>query len=246
MNKLPLEQPPEEGEGLTEWLTRMFILLNGVFQTIFDLETISSVPSTVFDGMMRFFNSAAPPEITYPGPWVMVDGVWRPMTPDPDGYSVSPVEILNVADFTIQNPVGTDIVTQIIFGAGSGIPTDEAMVDANGTVTINYDGWVDIIVRVNVSRSTSNQSAKTILSYDINGNMSLRSQLIRSFSSDSSSEFTFIVGRVFTAGDIVKFYQTRDSSGVDDGGLYSFFPTLMALGDVPSAVLSIQRQIVEV
>ena len=246
MNKLSSEQPPGEDESLKEWLTRLVININGILSTIFDLEHVRQLPEKIVDGMLRYFPSAMPPEITYPGPWVVIDGVWQPMTLNPDGYLVSCVSMIDVADYTLQNPTGVDVVAQIKFGPASGTPTDEAMVDANGAITINYDGWVELLVRVNVSRSGSSQSAAVILSYDVNGVMSQRSQLIRLFSQHTSTEFTFFVDREFAVGDVVKFYQTRDSSGTNDGGLYPFTPALPALGAVPSATLKIHRQIVEI
>lgn len=72
------EQPPAESPTLREWLTRVLNQINGAFSQIFDLE-VSNMPNIIVDGMLRYFNQAIPPDIDYEGPWIVVDGVWRPM-----------------------------------------------------------------------------------------------------------------------------------------------------------------------
>lgn len=76
--KILQEQPPTENSRLSEWLTRVLNQINGALEQVLDLQ-ISDLPLSIYDGMLRFFGEPIPPDILYGGPWIVVDGVWRPM-----------------------------------------------------------------------------------------------------------------------------------------------------------------------
>ena len=76
---LPQEQPPEGGPELTEWLTRMVILINGSLQNTQVLDPVGELPERIFEGQMVHFNQAILPNITAAGVWVVIGGVWKQM-----------------------------------------------------------------------------------------------------------------------------------------------------------------------
>lgn len=78
---LPQEQPPvDDPVLLAEWLTRTVILINGALTTISNYEPTGSLPEKTFEGLTAFFDRAILPDITHPGPWVIVEGSWKPLT----------------------------------------------------------------------------------------------------------------------------------------------------------------------
>lgn len=81
MIQLPQEQPPvDDPVQLAEWLTRTVILINGALESNNDFEPTGVIPDKTFEGMVRFFDQALLPDITYAGPWVVVGGTWKPLT----------------------------------------------------------------------------------------------------------------------------------------------------------------------
>lgn len=79
--KVLLEQPPFiEDDLLKEWLTRTVIMINAAFDQELFMDPVGQLPPHIQDGMMVFFNQAIAPDITHAGPWIVVGGVWKPMT----------------------------------------------------------------------------------------------------------------------------------------------------------------------
>jgi len=79
MSYISQEQPPAKDRPLKEWLSRQTIAINNALRNIFNLNKTRLLPGKVIDGMLRFFPNPIDPDIAYPGPWIVIDGVWRPM-----------------------------------------------------------------------------------------------------------------------------------------------------------------------
>ena len=79
---IPQEQPPvNDPVLLTEWLTRMIILINGALSASQNYEPTGSIPERQFNGMVKYFDREILPDITHAGIWAIVEGVWKPLTP---------------------------------------------------------------------------------------------------------------------------------------------------------------------
>tara|TARA_R110000744_G_C19371578_1_gene562702 strand:+ start:5348 stop:5599 length:252 start_codon:yes stop_codon:yes gene_type:complete len=82
MRIVSIGRPPMGDEDqLEEWLDRLVISINSAIQVNGNFEIAKSLPAKIEEGMVLFFDKIILPEITYTGPWVVVDGVWKPLTP---------------------------------------------------------------------------------------------------------------------------------------------------------------------
>lgn len=74
------EQPPADTPAnLKEWLVRLRDdTLNGL-NTAKDFITSGQLPGYIYDGLVQFFSGPIPPDIDHAGPWVVINGEWRPL-----------------------------------------------------------------------------------------------------------------------------------------------------------------------
>ena len=80
MSGLGLEQPPvDDPIRLAEWLTRMMNQIDAELERVWDMEPTGILPNKIQNGMVRYF-VAGTPTIPTEGPYVVVNGVWTPMT----------------------------------------------------------------------------------------------------------------------------------------------------------------------
>jgi len=82
-DRLAEMSPPTGDPALRAWLSDLVRQINDVLDTVGDIDHSIDIPTYPTESMMRFFPHAiSGTEITYPGPWVYVDGLWRPMVSD--------------------------------------------------------------------------------------------------------------------------------------------------------------------
>lgn len=75
------QPPPITDPDMASWVMRLVSSINGELERIQDLEPTGIYPDKIQDGMIRYFKEAiVDTDITGPGPWCVVDGVWVPMT----------------------------------------------------------------------------------------------------------------------------------------------------------------------
>lgn len=148
--------------------------------------------------------------------------------------------VLTAPSTVNQIPSGLDTALQVSFGPAQGTPGDAVMVDANGTITFNQTGVYFVNGYGNIERQGSSGGVTTTLfRFLING---VQYTNTKGVDLDSTGvmfpyEFTFPV-TVTTAGTTLVFEIMRDSSGVNNGGLYTH-TNLGGWSNVPSAQINI-------
>ena len=82
LRRIPNEQPPPfDDPRQVEWLTRIVLLINGALTDTVDFTPVPDLPPYITNGTARYFNRAIPlTDITSPGPWMYVEGVWQKLT----------------------------------------------------------------------------------------------------------------------------------------------------------------------
>jgi len=146
-----------------------------------------------------------------------------------------------VATSTVtQLPSGLDNPLQVSFGAAQGTSGDAVMIDANGLITFNQTGLYLINGYGNIERQGSSGGVTvTLFRFLVNG---VQSSTTKGVELDSTGvmfpyELTIPIN-ITTAGTTMSFEIMRDSSGVNNGGLYTH-TNLGGWSNVPSAEISI-------
>jgi len=129
-----------------------------------------------------------------------------------------------VATSTVtQLPSGLDNPLQVSFGAAQGTSGDAVMIDANGLITFNQTGLYLINGYGNIERQGSSGGVTvTLFRFLVNG---VQSGSTKGVELDSTGvmfpyELTIPIN-ITTAGTTMSFEIMRDSSGVNNGGLYT-------------------------
>ena len=155
--------------------------------------------------------------------------------------SLSSSLLLSSSSTSNQEPSGLDTVLQVTFGAASGSASDPVQLAADGTITFNEAGLYLFNGFGNFERQGSSGGVSvTLFRALINGS---QVGVIKAVELDSTG--VMIPYEVTTpiqasAADTLTWEILRDSSGVDQGGLYTH-TNLSAWDDVPSASINIYR-----
>jgi hypothetical protein len=239
--RLPEEQTPtsEEPERLREWLSRMVILINGGFNSLFDFAAEPTVPDKAFEGMQRYFDEAKLPEIRYAGPWIYTNGEWRPEIADPN-VDVLPIDYLFAMEgesYNDQVPVGVDIPLQVEFGPPQS--QNNVTMDAAGTIVFGLQRYVTMHFRLTLHRLAIANTAMMVM-WSTRDGIESNTTLLKSL--QTNGEFMdYIAETTFQSepGAEYQFWIMRDSSGADDGGLYPYPVAHPDISDVPSTWMRI-------
>ena len=140
---------------------------------------------------------------------------------------------LDAESYVNQLPSATDTPLQISFGNAQ--TTSIINLQANGTITFVASGYFDIRIRVNVGRTNNTGIAVLLARALVNGTQLGPTQSVRMNNAafNIPLEFTFSIFPFL--GTQLKFEIMRDSSGVDDGGIFAFDPTLPGWNNSASA-----------
>jgi hypothetical protein len=157
------------------------------------------------------------------------------------GGQMDATQVLNAASYSDQVPSGLDVALQVNFGAAQGTSSDPVMVSAAGLVTFNQTGLYLVNGMGNVERTGSGGVATLLFRPLVNGTPVgvVKGFDIGTGQSMMPYEIT-IPFYVSVAGTTFTFEILRDSSGVDDGGLYDHV-TASSWDNVPSANLQIWK-----
>lgn len=147
---------------------------------------------------------------------------------------------------TEQEPTGTGVAgaTQIEFGPAVNTSADPVNLLADGTVQVNQTGLYRIKVAAQFGRDDTTGTARLLFRVLINGVQAGRSvnfNIINARSTDYFENDTWIT---LPQGTELTFEVMRDSSGADNGGLFSFTPTPDGGNEwnfSPSAAIRIER-----
>lgn len=160
-------------------------------------------------------------------------------------YEIVNTVLLDTFSIVAQNAVSIDVPIQIDFGAAQTSADNSASIDANGTVTFNRAADYDIEIILHTSRDMTNDEAVLIFSAQVNGNFVGSSLAVTITDKQQATEHAITFVQNFQVGDTLAYFMTRDSSGVNDGGLFPLTPVNVALPPVRSAKLKVSRRDVD-
>jgi hypothetical protein len=138
-----------------------------------------------------------------------------------------------------QVPSGLDTPLQVTFGAAQNTSTDPVMLDALGNITFNQTGLYLFNGYANFERQGSSGGVTvTLFRALLNGVQTGPTRGVDLSGTGIMFPYELTLPIQVSAGDVLTWEIMRDSSGVDQGGMY----THTALGpwdDVPSAQIEI-------
>lgn len=153
--------------------------------------------------------------------------------------NISVASILEGQSFITQNPIALDTPYQVLWG--SAVSNADCSIASNGVVTINTTGLYSITFNLNFGRSNNVGISKLVARLETNGTPTGFVQVCQMDTSTNISPFNGTVLRSFSTTNIITLQLLRDSTGANDGGLYTFDPVLAGWSNSPSAAIRIQR-----
>ena len=149
--------------------------------------------------------------------------------------------VLTAVDTTNQEPSGLDSPLQVTFGAAQGTATDPVMLDALGNITFNQGGLYLFNGYANFERQGSSGGVSvTLFRALINGVQSGPTKGVELSGTGIMFPYELTLPIQVNAGDVLTWEILRDSSGVDEGGLY-IHTNSGPWSNVPSADVNIYK-----
>lgn len=153
----------------------------------------------------------------------------------------APKTVLIASSNVAQEPSGLDTPLQINYGSAQGTVSDPVMLAANGDITINESGYYDInaiysMGRQGASGGTADLFIRGLLNAVQSGNPI--SAIIDNTNTVIPTQLE--IQGFLEAGDVLVAELVRDSTGMDDGGLFSITSSI-GWGDSPSAAVRILK-----
>lgn len=156
--------------------------------------------------------------------------------PTPVGIALA---LYATSPLTSQKPTAVDSPIQLTFGsAQSGT---YASLSSLGAVTINQSGVYHFAITLRYNRDNSTGNANIYSRLLLNGAQTLGSNAItlQNAGHITPQNISLIVS--FEAGDVITAELYRDSSGTNDGGIYSSSPVLSGWALSPACSLLIHK-----
>lgn len=155
--------------------------------------------------------------------------------------SLAVTNVLNTTDTDNQLPSGLDTPLQVLFGIAQGTIADPVMVDALGNITFNESGIYLFNGYANFERQGSS-GGNAVIAFRalLNGVQAGVTKMVELKDVGTSVPYDLTLPINATAGDVLTWEIMRDSSGVDQGGLYAH-TLLGGWSNVPSVSVSIYK-----
>lgn len=149
--------------------------------------------------------------------------------------------VLNATDTHNQTPSGLDTPLQVLFGIAQGTGTDPVMVDVSGNITFNESGIYLFNGYANFERQGSS-GGNAVIAFRalLNGVQAGVTKMVELKDVGTGVPYDLTLPINATAGDVLTWEIMRDSSGVDQGGLYAH-TLLGGWSNVPSVSVSIYK-----
>lgn len=155
--------------------------------------------------------------------------------------NISATQVLNGTSSVNQTPSGLNAPIVVSFGAAQGTVQDDVMMDAGGTITFNKSGLYFINGFGSVERQGSSGGVAILLfRVLLNGIQVSSTKGFHLDTTNTSIPYEITIPFQANTGDVIRFQIMRDSSGVDQGGLYSH-TVLGGWSNVPSAQIQIWK-----
>lgn len=160
--------------------------------------------------------------------------------------SLSLTSLFSGSELTNQLPSALNTPLQVKFGAAQGDSNSVVQLAANGTLTFNQNGLYFVDVYLNFERRGSSGGTSITLFRELINDVQIGPvKSVDLATTGISVPFETLVpittGGTYPIGSTVKFQILRDSSGVNEGGLYTQ-ATSSSWDDVPSAFVEVYRQ----
>ena len=157
------------------------------------------------------------------------------------GANLAVTNVLNASSTVDQLPSGLDSALQVTFGAAQGTGSDPVMVDALGNITFNEGGIYLFHGFANFERKGSS-GGTVVMAFRalLNGTQINSTKNVDMKDTDTSIPYDLTTPINATAGDVLTWEIMRDSSGVDNGGLYTH-TLLGGWSNVPSTSIDIYK-----
>lgn len=150
--------------------------------------------------------------------------------------------VLDSESTSTQTPLGTDLPMQVSFGPPQGLPTDPVQLSALGDITFNQAGEYRVRGLAHPVRLINAGVTRLLFYATLNGVQISRTITAAIPNQNSEQPILPRFDLVASAGDIVRLFMVRDSSGTDDGVLNVFTPTLTTINPVPSASIVVEKR----
>lgn len=152
-----------------------------------------------------------------------------------------PKEVLVGFSFDDQEPTALDTPIQVSYGPAQGTIDDDVMIDANGRITINKSGFYGALFTYNFGRQGSSGGVANMFLRGVINDNQLGNPLATLIDNPSIViPEQFEVQGVFLAGTTIDTEFYRDSSGVNEGGLYIDFSSI-GWGTSPSTRVRLSK-----
>lgn len=138
-----------------------------------------------------------------------------------------------------QNPSAVDTPLQVEFGPAQ--TTADASLAANGTLTLNTSGDYAITLFLRFGRTTGAGSAVLLNRFLVNGVQGLNSNALKLADQDTIIPFSTTLYLQANAGATFQLQIMRDSSGINNGGLFRVIPALAGWNIAPSATIVVNK-----
>lgn len=150
--------------------------------------------------------------------------------------------VLSATSYVSQTPSALDTPLQVKFGAAQGTATDPVMIDALGNITFNQAGTYVFNGYATVERQGSSGGVAVLLFRSLIDGVQVGT--IKGFDIGTTQlmipyEVT-VPMKITTAGTVLTWEILRDSSGVNQGGLFSH-TTSSSWDNVPSTHFDIYK-----
>jgi len=147
--------------------------------------------------------------------------------------------VLSASETNNQLPTGLDTPLQVTFGAAQNTASDPVSLDANGVITFNQAGLYLFTGYANFERQGSSGGVSvTLFRPLLNSVQADVIKMVELKEPGVAIPYEVAVPLTVSAGDTLTYEILRDSSGVDQGGLYAHVNS-SSWDDVPAVSIKI-------
>lgn len=146
---------------------------------------------------------------------------------------------LESSSLATQNPSAADTPYQVVWGVASS--NSDASIASNGLITITTAGLYLVTIRLSFGKFDDTGVAKLLSRALINGSPEGGVSFVQIDSSKDITPVEIVILRSFSATDTIAVQIMRDSTGVNDGGLYTIDPVVLGWEQAASAAVRIQK-----
>lgn len=155
------------------------------------------------------------------------------------GLNLGVTPVLVAADTTNQTPSALDTPLQVKFGSAQGTVSDPVSLDASGVITFNQAGLYLFNGYANIERVGSSGGVAILLFRPLlNGVQADVIKMVEMDAPDIASPYEVTLPLTVSEGDQLTYEIMRDSSGVNEGGLYTHV-NAGPWDDIPSVAIKI-------